>query len=276
MYGYIYKITNLTNGLIYVGQHKSVCFDERYWGSSVRLTEDINRIGLNNFDRIILEECDNREQLNERERWWIIHLHSNDVSIGYNRSLGGQSNAGFVQSDYQKSQARKALLGKKKSLESCQKMSLAKKGKPRSKNCRGTTGLVRMSFGENVKLFVKPELCNEYLESGYSFGWVEPNRKQLMKDIYTHKTYITKDGKNILIENDELEDRLNSGWTIGRTYRNNRGKSISRSKSNAIKIQNSDGKVKYVKFDDVPKFISMGFEPSHVYHERLNNKEKTS
>ena len=31
MYGYIYKITNKANDKIYVGQHKSDHFDERYF-----------------------------------------------------------------------------------------------------------------------------------------------------------------------------------------------------------------------------------------------------
>ena len=33
MFGYIYKTTNLINGKIYIGQHKSEVFDNSYYGS---------------------------------------------------------------------------------------------------------------------------------------------------------------------------------------------------------------------------------------------------
>ena len=211
----------------------------------------------------------NEQQLNQKEIYWIAKLNSKDPNIGYNRCNGGQSNAGFKQSEYQNSQVRKALLGKKKSADACYKMSLAKKGKPQTQGF-GTKGLVRMSFND-TKIFVKPERCNEYLESGYIFGWVEPNRSKIMKEIYTHKTYINNGEINKCVENSTLNSWLDNGWIIGRIYKQTRNNNISCGKRNAIKIKHPNGKVKYVKFENVENFLDLGYIPSQTYYDRLNN-----
>ena len=44
MYGYIYKTTNLVNGKIYIGQHKSNTFDTNYYGSGTILNKAIQKI----------------------------------------------------------------------------------------------------------------------------------------------------------------------------------------------------------------------------------------
>ena len=55
MYGYVYKITNKANDKIYVGQHKSDHFDERYFGGGAIIASAVNKYGKENFDREILE-----------------------------------------------------------------------------------------------------------------------------------------------------------------------------------------------------------------------------
>ena len=89
MYGYVYKITNLVNSKIYIGQHKSSFFDESYWGSGTLLKSVYEKYGKQNFTREILEFCETPEELNEREIFWISYYNSTDKSIGYNVSLGG-------------------------------------------------------------------------------------------------------------------------------------------------------------------------------------------
>ena len=48
-YGYIYKTTNLINGKIYIGQHKSNLFDSQYKGSGVILRKAFAKYGKENF-----------------------------------------------------------------------------------------------------------------------------------------------------------------------------------------------------------------------------------
>lgn len=44
-FGYVYKTTNKVNNKIYVGKHKSNCFDENYLGSGTLLSSAIKKLG---------------------------------------------------------------------------------------------------------------------------------------------------------------------------------------------------------------------------------------
>lgn len=89
MYGYVYKITNKLNGKIYIGKRVSEIFDENYWGSGRILKYAIDKYGINNFDREILQWYNSDEDLNAGEIFWINKLNSTDKNIGYNLTEGG-------------------------------------------------------------------------------------------------------------------------------------------------------------------------------------------
>lgn len=89
MYGYIYKIINNINGKIYVGKREKSTFDESYWGSGKYITNSIKKHGKENFSREIIEWCNNRESLYEKEKYWIRTLNTQDINIGYNITAGG-------------------------------------------------------------------------------------------------------------------------------------------------------------------------------------------
>lgn len=90
--GVIYKITNLLNGKCYIGQtiqklskrlgrHKN---DKR-----PGISQAIKKYGWKNFSVEVLEECENREKLNEREIFWIAKLNTKAPN-GYNLTIGGK------------------------------------------------------------------------------------------------------------------------------------------------------------------------------------------
>jgi len=83
----IYKITNKINGKIYIG--KDTTNDENYFGSGLLIKRAINKFGLVNFTKEIIDECFNKNQLCEKEKYWIKLYNSTDKSIGYNISHGG-------------------------------------------------------------------------------------------------------------------------------------------------------------------------------------------
>jgi group I intron endonuclease len=84
---FIYKTTNKINGKIYIG--KLVRESKVYLGSGKILKLSVEKYGRDNFTREIIEYCDCKTQLIEREKFWIKHYNSMDRNIGYNLTKGG-------------------------------------------------------------------------------------------------------------------------------------------------------------------------------------------
>ena len=97
----IYKVTNLINNKVYVGQSVKI---EYRWGQHHRkpfcvsssqydtyFYRAIRKYGIENFSFEVLEECD-INSLNELERKWILYYRSNENEFGYNSTLGGNVN----------------------------------------------------------------------------------------------------------------------------------------------------------------------------------------
>jgi len=82
----IYEIKNKVNGKSYIGQHSSNELGS-YWGSGKLIKQAIEKYGVENFERIILENCSNKDELNEREIYWI--REKNSIKNGYNLTEGG-------------------------------------------------------------------------------------------------------------------------------------------------------------------------------------------
>jgi hypothetical protein len=84
----IYKTTNTVNGKIYVGKDKHN--SPSYLGSGKRLQEAIRKYGKNVFVKEVLGEYGSEEEWLEAEKYWISKLQSNDRTIGYNLTDGGE------------------------------------------------------------------------------------------------------------------------------------------------------------------------------------------
>lgn len=99
MFGYIYKTTNLVNGKIYVGKHEASAFDTKYIGSGVVFSKALKKYGKENFECVLLEAVDSKEELNIREKYWIAEFKARDKRIGYNINEGGEGNPGYKHTD---------------------------------------------------------------------------------------------------------------------------------------------------------------------------------
>lgn len=85
---YMYQVTNNLNNKIYVGVHKTKNIDDGYMGSGKVIKRAINKYGIENFTKVILEHFDNAEAMyaKEKEVVTIEFLARDDV---YNLRRGG-------------------------------------------------------------------------------------------------------------------------------------------------------------------------------------------
>lgn len=141
-YGVIYCLTDNTNGKKYVGQTNNLKRRiKEHKNEELYVDRAIRTHGWENFSVEVLEECDNRAQINEREQFWINKLNTKSPN-GYNLTDGGFGLTGCTEdvrkviSDTSKgrkcSEATKALLsaiftGRKFTEESKAKMYVAAK-----------------------------------------------------------------------------------------------------------------------------------------------------
>lgn len=127
MNGYIYKITNLINGKIYIG--KTTSFLKRRWYEHISsskkesdknrpLYRAMNKYGLENFKIEQIEEVQ-INFLSEREVYWINYYNS--YREGYNATIGGDGKPIY---DY--SQIESSLKEGKTTIKICEEIGCSK------------------------------------------------------------------------------------------------------------------------------------------------------
>jgi group I intron endonuclease len=93
----IYKIENLINHKVYIGQSIEI---ERRWQKHLGAKDDfvihraLRKYGKENFSFQIIEECDLLD-LNKKEEYWITYYNSL-VPNGYNMIQGGSNGVGLA------------------------------------------------------------------------------------------------------------------------------------------------------------------------------------
>lgn len=93
---YIYKITNLINGKLYIGQTKNIknrwhehCLESASNRKNQILYNAMRKYGINNFKIEIIEGP--VKDYNEREKYWISYYNTYlDRTKGYNMTPGGE------------------------------------------------------------------------------------------------------------------------------------------------------------------------------------------
>ena len=124
----IYKIENLINHKVYIGQ--SIDIKRRFrnhinYETNSYLKRSFEKYGIENFSFEIIKET---KDLDYWEIFLIQIYRSTDKRYGYNSDFGG--NANKVCSEEHKRKISESNKGRKLTKEHREKLSLAKKGKP--------------------------------------------------------------------------------------------------------------------------------------------------
>lgn len=162
IYGIIYKITNLVNGKVYIGQTiRSIEERKRQHlldadnGCEFILHKAIRKYKKESFNWTIIDSSYSREELNDKEVFWIVFYNSyskEKQSNGYNMTKGGESLSGNDNPFY----------GKTHSDEAKKKMSEKAKGRVVSERTRrliGDTHSRKYSGKKSHKYGVKLSKC---------------------------------------------------------------------------------------------------------------------
>ena len=130
----IYKATNRINGLSYIGQTIQPLeyrIKKHFNGKKTYFSNALNKNGEESFDWIVLEECKSKDELDEREKYYIAKFDTMRPN-GYNLTLGGDG--GTLGYRHTKESIKK--MSKPKSKEHKEKLSKLAKGRRLSKETR--------------------------------------------------------------------------------------------------------------------------------------------
>lgn len=174
----IYKITNKINNKIYVGQTKLSLSDKlklhinksKY--GKYYINNAIRKYGIENFTIEEIEKCKSKEQLNEREIYWIKELNSKNKKIGYNLTDGGDGNSN-------------------PSLETRKKMSISHKGQVAWNKNKTYEELYGKTKAKKLKLKQKSRLNGKTYEELYGVAIaikLKQNKRKTYEELYGKDT----------------------------------------------------------------------------------------
>jgi group I intron endonuclease len=131
----IYKTTNLVNGKQYIG--KDTKNKPSYLGSGTFLKRAIQKYGKENFKKEIIEVCESKEKLVEREEYWLNYYDAANNPMFYNRHNHSYGNcSGENHPMFGKTGKHHHCFGKPPSEETRRKISEGNRGKVPSDETR--------------------------------------------------------------------------------------------------------------------------------------------
>lgn len=182
----IYKITNLINGKIYIGQETK--YDPKYLGSGKVIKNAVKKYGKENFKKEILEECKTKEKLNKQEIYWISFYNSTNKIIGYNLTKGGEGGdtlSGLEKVDYKKycDNMSKIINNRNSKLTKEEKKKYGNLGEKNPMYGSHRVGELNPMYGKEgackgklwinnkeKEIYVRPEDIDSYISKGYILG----------------------------------------------------------------------------------------------------------
>lgn len=205
MYFTVYKTTNLINGKIYIGIHKTENLDDGYLGSGLLINRAIEKYGKENFSKDIIAICDTEEEMYKLEESLVCQAFLTFFST-YNMKLGGDGGFDHLNSNEGISKRSWTFRNWQKS------------GSDKVKKLLLTDPSYKERMIKHLKN-IAPKV------SSYGFlGKIHTNKtRDLMKE--SHKGKHSKEKNSQYgtfwvtngIENKKIKDTIPNGWSKGRT-----------------------------------------------------------
>lgn len=209
----IYKITNLINNKIYIGQHVTTNIDDSYMGSGDHIKNAIKKYGIENFKKEIIAKCSSFEEMNELEKELVNHEFVQNPNT-YNHSIGGSYG-----------------------WKNCLKYKSEEEIHAIRKNASDAIAKLledpefKKKFGEKISNGLK----QYWKENGHNWVGKSHSEETKRKMSETHKLNRFQKGEknsqfgkcwiynlelkeNKSIKKEELNDWIDKGWTKGRKY----------------------------------------------------------
>lgn len=209
-YGIIYKVTNIKNGKVYIGQtirtlKKKKDEHIRYAssGSPIYFCRAIRKYGIDSFIWEVIDKAKDDNELNIKEIYWINKFNSIKTKYGYNLSEGGGLSStknkrvakkislakiGHIVSADTREKIRNKLIGRKHDEATKLKISISNKGRVFSEE---TKNKIRLSaIGNKRNLGRKLNLSLEQRKS-----IAERNRNRIWRTETITKMSLAKKGK---------------------------------------------------------------------------------
>lgn len=142
IYGYIYKITienpeSVFDGCYYIGQRKCNhnIEEDKYYGSGKYIKHYQNKYGTKGLNKEILELCESKKEIDEKEKFYINHMNENDCFSNGGKCLNiseGGEKGWSAESHLKGVQTRKNNGSYKLSKEVLEVISIKNRGKRRT------------------------------------------------------------------------------------------------------------------------------------------------
>ena len=209
-YHYIYKTTCTVNKKYYIGMHSTDSLYDRYLGSGKRLWYSINYYGKDKHEKVILEFCDNREELKKREKEIVNEqLISEELCMNLQKGGGG----GFIDYDHM--------------------MKVSKSGndvflkKMEDRN-------YREYFSKKLSEANKKQYEDGRREKKYFYEWkgkkhTEESKLKISESkkgkycgeknsVYGRKWMTKKNELPKMVKKEEIDNHILNGWVFGKKY----------------------------------------------------------
>ena len=205
-YHYTYKIVNKVNNKYYLGVHNTDDINDGYMGSGKALLRAYKKYGRENFEKIILEFFQSKEEAFAAESELITQTQIDDPKC-YNMTLGGYGNPG---KDIFTTKNR-IVVHKENTIKyiyECELPLYEENGWEKGNPLSGHRGKI-VVFKNKEKKYIHESQLQEYID----LGW---NKKPSTKRIS-----LVKNGESIQVFEDEIEKYLVDGWVKGMSRDNN-------------------------------------------------------